>query len=70
MDGQMPGLDGYEATSRIRQLADLGPHKRSIKILALTASAVLGDRERCIASGMDGYLAKVSPTPSLVYEVS
>jgi CheY-like chemotaxis protein len=59
MDGQMPGLDGYEATSKIRMLSS--PFKRKVKIIALTASAVSGDRERCIASGMDGYLAKVSP---------
>ncbi len=58
MDGQMPGLDGYQATRKIRQLSS--PFKRRVKIIALTASAVSGDRERCISAGMDGYLAKVS----------
>ncbi|GAA5897360.1 uncharacterized protein JCM6883_006673 [Sporobolomyces salmoneus] len=54
MDGQMPRLDGYEATRSIRQ----NPKKRSTRIIALTASAISGDKERCLASGMDAYLAK------------
>lgn len=58
MDGQMPGLSGYEATSRIRKLPD--PLKSGIKIIALTASAFTGDRQRCLEAGMDGYLSKVS----------
>jgi DNA-binding response OmpR family regulator len=55
--GQMPGLDGYEATAQIRQSAD--PAVRSLRIIALTASAIQGDKERCLEAGMDGYLAKV-----------
>ncbi len=61
MDCQMPELDGFEATRAIRQaeaaLAAAG-HPRHLPIVALTANAVRGDRERCLAAGMDGYLSK------------
>lgn len=60
----MPGTDGYEATARLRQSAD--PAVRASRIIALTASAIQGDRERCIEAGMDAYLAKVSCIPSFV----
>ncbi|GAA6041378.1 hypothetical protein JCM8097_007693 [Rhodosporidiobolus ruineniae] len=56
MDGQMPHLDGYEATRAIRAHAD--PRIRNLRIIALTASAIAGDRERCLKSGMSSYLAK------------
>lgn len=54
----MPLVDGYEATSRIRKLLD--PVRRAIPIIALTASAFVGDRQRCIDAGMNSYLSKVS----------
>jgi signal transduction histidine kinase/CheY-like chemotaxis protein len=56
MDANMPHMDGFETTAAIRQLED--PVARQAKIVALTANALREDRERCLAAGMDDYLAK------------
>jgi|MTBAKSStandDraft_2_1061841.scaffolds.fasta_scaffold00682_12 PAS domain S-box-containing protein len=57
MDVQMPVLDGIAATLAIRAKPGLGGRER-IPVIALTAHAMLGDRERCLEAGMDGYLSK------------
>ncbi len=55
MDCQMPEVDGYEATRQIRQLANGHP---PVRIVAMTANAMRGDRERCLKEGMDDYITK------------
>ena len=58
MDWQMPVMDGLEATRRIRQLEQGRGDSSRTPILALTANAMEGDRERCIDAGMDGFISK------------
>src|SRR5262249_39287455 len=58
MDVQMPVMDGLAATRAIRESETQKPGRRRIPIMALTAYAMRGDRERCLEAGMDDYLTK------------
>ena len=53
----MPVMDGYEATTRIRN-GEAGEDVSSIPVIALTANAMVGDKEKCIEAGMNDYLSK------------
>jgi CheY-like chemotaxis protein len=65
MDVQLPGIDGVEALERMRQ----NERTASIPVLALTAQAMSGDRERFLEAGFDGYLAKPVDVHELIEAV-
>ena len=62
MDCQMPGVDGFDAAREVRRSEGDGPH---VPIVALTANDLPGDRDRCLAAGMNDYLAKPTDHDSL-----
>jgi signal transduction histidine kinase/CheY-like chemotaxis protein len=67
MDLQMPVMDGFEATTRIRERErSTGAH---LPIIALTANAMVGDQDRCIQAGMDGYVSKPIDIERLLAEI-
>ena len=67
MDVQMPIVDGFQTTAAIRALSD--PAKARVPIVAMTAHAMAGDRQRCLAAGMDAYLTKPIASQELIETV-
>ena len=65
MDCHMPNLDGFEATALIRAAEADAADGRHIPIVAMTADALQGDQERCLAAGMDDYISKPTTLDAL-----
>ena len=65
MDCQMPEMDGFDATRHIREMESSGQLAGHTPVIALTANAITGDRERCVEAGMDDYLSKPFEPQSL-----
>ncbi|MCK5311990.1 MAG: response regulator, partial [Desulfobacteraceae bacterium] len=70
MDGQMPVMDGFEATKKIREIEKQSKNSKHIPIIALTANAMKGDRERFLEAGMDDYLTKPVKRESLAKTIA
>jgi two-component system sensor histidine kinase/response regulator len=68
MDVQMPDMDGLEATAAIR--ARETGNGRHVPIIAMTAYAMAGDQQRCLAAGMDGYVSKPISGQALATEIN
>lgn len=66
MDVNIPGMDGLETTTRLKQ----DPELAAIPVIALTANAMKGDRERCLAAGCDGYMQKPVGVSDLRREIT
>jgi CheY-like chemotaxis protein len=68
MDLQMPGMDGFETTDKIRKMEIENKVEKPVCVIALTANAFSADRERCLESGMNRYLSKPF-TPNQLIEI-
>ena len=66
MDVNIPGMDGLETTAKMKQ----NPRLAHIPVIALTANAMKGDRERCLAAGCDGYMQKPVGVSDLRREIA
>ena len=64
----MPVMDGYDATREIRQLSD--KRASEVPIIAVTANAMSGDRDRCLEVGMSDYISKPIDKPELIQAIS
>jgi len=54
----MPVLNGFDATRALREIEKANPQLRRLRVIAMTANAMTGDRERCLEAGMDDYISK------------